>query len=79
MATPKETAAKLLDGTFEFIENDTPYKAKVAAQLVDQLIGNDPHALVRSIAGIPEDLVEVISDGIVNALEQAVLVRLGGL
>ena len=76
MAPPEETAAKLVDGTFEVLEGSAEYKAKVAAQIVDQMIGSDPHALVRTIPGIPEPLFETISDGLVGALEAAVLKRL---
>ena len=78
MATPQETAAKLVDGTFEVLQGDHAYKAKVAAQIVDQMIGSDAHALVRSIAGVPESLVETFSDGLVGALEAAVLKKLTG-
>jgi len=76
MSTPQETAAKLVEGTFEVLGGDAAYKAKVAAEIVDQMIGSDPHALVRSIAGMPESLVETVSDGLVDALEAAVLKKL---
>jgi hypothetical protein len=76
MPDPKVTAEKLVSGTFEVLEGDAAYKAKVAAQIVDQLIGSDPNALVRSISGMPEEMVELVSDGIVQALENAVLKRL---
>jgi len=76
MATPKDTATKLVDGTFETLAGDNAYKASVAANIVDQLIGSDPHALLASIPGIPVELFEVISDGLIGALEAAVLRRL---
>jgi len=76
MATPEETAEKLVGAVFEVLEGDNAYKAKTAAAVVDQLIGSDPHALVSSIAGMPPALVETISDGIVQALEAAILKRL---
>lgn len=76
MATPQETAQKLTEGTFEVLQSSNAYKAQVASQIVDQLIGSDPHALVRTIPGIPESLFETISDGLVGALEAAVLRKL---
>lgn len=76
MPDPKVTAEKLVTGTFEMLEGDDIFKAKVASQIVDQLIGSDPHALVRTIPGIPESLFETISDGLVSALEVAILRRL---
>lgn len=76
MATPAETAAMLVEGTFAVLQGDTAYKAQVVAQIVDQMIGSDPRALVRSIAGVPEVLVEAISDGLVMALEAAIMKRL---
>ena len=76
MATPDETAAKLVAAVFEVLEGDNEYKAKVVAGIVDQMIGSDPHALVSSIAGMPPALVETVSDGIIQALEAAILKRL---
>jgi hypothetical protein len=78
MADPKETAGKLVNGTFEVLEGDNAFKAQVAAGIVDELFGSDTHALVRTIPGIPESLFETISDGLVAALEGAVLKRLNG-
>ena len=74
--TPDETAAALVGGLFDILEGDNAYKAKVVAGVVDQLIGSDPHALVSSIAGMPAQLVETVSDGIIDALEAAVLKKL---
>lgn len=76
MPDPAVTAEKLVSGTFEMLEGDAAYKAKVVAQIVDQMIGSDPHALVTSIPGIPTALVETISDGLVSALEAAILKKL---
>ena len=78
MPEAAETARKLVDGTFEVLEGDNAFKAKVAAQIVDQMIGSDPHALVKSIAGVPEALVEPISDALVAALETKVLEKISG-
>ena len=78
MATAEETATKLVDGTFEVLMGDHAYKAKVAASIVDQMIGSDPHALVSSIPGIPPSMFEALSDGLIGALEGAVLKKLTG-
>lgn len=78
MSDPKLTAEKLVTGVFDVLEGDNVFKAEVAGEVVDQLIGSDPHALVRSISGVPESMVEMISDGLVNALKAQVLKRISG-
>jgi len=76
MATPQETAQKLVDGTFEVLTSDNTYKAEVAASIADQLIGSDPHALVSTVPGIPASLVETISDGLIEVVKAAILKKL---
>jgi len=77
MATAEETAVKLVEATFDTLQGGKDYQADVAAAIVDQLFGSDPHALVRGIAGIPESMVEMITDGLIKALRDAVKKRIG--
>jgi len=74
--TPDETAAKLVEAAFELIAGDNAYKARVVAQVLDNLIGNDPHAVVASIKGLPAEMVELMSDALIDAIEKGVLAKL---
>ena len=76
--TAQETAIKLVEAVEDIIASDTTYKAEVASAIVDALLGTDKTAIVSKIQGIPPELFEIIGDGIVNAVKEAVLARLGG-
>jgi len=67
MADAKITAAALI----AFVGSDKNFKADVIDEIVDQLIGTDPTAVVGSIKGLPAELVELVSDGISDALKDA--------
>ena len=74
--TADQTATNVLDAFFDTAAGGIQYQADVAGSVVDQLIGTDPHALVRSIPGVPESMVEMLSDGLVNVLKAQVLKKL---
>ncbi len=69
----KETALALI----ELVKADKAFQIEVADELIDALIGNDPTAIVKEIKGIPADLVEVVSDGLADALKAALKQKLG--
>ena len=74
--TPEQTSADLVAGVFAVIEGDAAYKAKVLRGVIDNLVGNDPNAIVRKISGLPESLVETVTDGLLDAIEGAVVEKL---
>lgn len=76
METAEMVAMNLTDSVFAIIDGDAQFKADVAGHVVDALIGSDPHSLVRSIKGVPESMVELISDGLISALKENLVTRL---
>ena len=44
--------------------------------MIDNLVGNDPRAIVNNIAGRPANMVEVVTDGLLDAIETAAVKRL---
>lgn len=69
----KTTALALVD----FVAADSAFKADVIDEIIDALIGTDPTAVVQGIKGIPPEMVELISDGISDALKNAIKAKLG--
>jgi len=76
MADPNVTAQNLINGLFDVLQGDNAFKAKTMASIIDQLIGSDTNAVVKHIPGIPESIFETISDGLIGALENAILTKL---
>ncbi len=72
MTEPKVCAQVL----FEFVTSDATYKADVVDEAIDMLIGTDPTALVKGIKGLPAEMVELVSDGISDALKAAIKAKL---
>ena len=77
MATARETAEKLVEGVNSIVGGGLEYRAAVGGEIFDLLIGTDPTALVRDIKGVPAELVEVIGDGIKEAVVAQILARWG--
>ena len=73
---PKEAAAQLVNALAFTLAADTAYKAEVAAAIVDEMLGTNPHAIVSQIRGIPPELFELISDGLVQAIKAEAIKRL---
>jgi len=69
----KETALAMI----EFVTSDKSFKADVVDEVIDLLLGDDPTAIVKSIKGIPSSMVEMITDGISDALKTELKKRWG--
>lgn len=69
----KTTATAIL----ELLEGDKALKVDTAGELVDQLFGTDPTALVKNIKGLPAEYVELVTDGIITELKEALAAKLG--
>lgn len=69
----KVTALAIID----VIEGDKAFKADVIDELVDALIGDDPTALIKNVKGLPSGMVEVISDGVSDAIKEALKKKWG--
>lgn len=70
----KTTATALI----EFVTSGAADKADVIDEIIDQLIGTDPGAIVSNIKGLPAEFVELVSDGISDALKTAIKAKLEG-
>ena len=68
MLAPKDMATALV----EFVKSDPAYKADVVDEVIDELIGTEQTALVKNIRGIPAEMVELISDGLSDAIKEAI-------
>lgn len=73
---PKAAAKNLVETLAIVLSSDNAFKAETAAAIVDELLGTDPHAFLRQVKGIPPELFEMISDGIVQAIKAEAIKRL---
>jgi hypothetical protein len=65
----------MVDGVFDTMDGDPAYRARVVRTIIDNLVGNDPRAIVSNIKGLPADMVELVTDAIFDAIEAAALKR----
>lgn len=76
MADPKTVATNMIDGTMAVLTGTPQFKADVVGEVVDQLLGDDPHALVRGAPGLPPAMFEPMSDWVILQLKVQLLKRL---
>lgn len=80
-AQAQAIAHDLRSGMDGFFAADAAGKAQIVKELLDTEIGNEPHAAIRAIPGIPflsADILEGISDSVLDQVALVIVKKLGG-
>lgn len=80
LPTPETVAENFTASLIALARADSAYRSGVLAIVVksvlDGLIGNDRYALIRGVAGLTPDMVEMITDVFLESLEDIIVGKL---